>query len=564
MADHPNQPGSPILLNLSKPPITKSRTPRQLSSIQVGWLTALFFALFLNSPFLSTLIELRGLEDWKDVAFLISVIINLLALTAILISLLAFPFLVRIWLILLLISGATATYFSGKYGVLFDPTMIQNILETDFHEARELVNLNMALNVLTLGVVPAAVVVMLPVRFGSWPREIGNTIMTLVIAAITICLVTFPFYKDYVFLFRQNRSIRHMVVPMGYLLSGYTVFADRFAPVENTVREPSTPAVLGSSWTRAERKLVFVLVLGETARAANFSLGGYERLTNPKLSKKNVIYYDDIHSCGTTTAVSVPCLFARSPRAAFDSSAEKLRDNALDIMKNAGLSVLWRDNNSGCKGVCDRVESQNMPIDDDDSLCNTGECFDMILLESLQHEIEKHDDGLVIVLHQKGSHGPAYVQRAPDDFQVFLPSCKSSSLQECTRTEIVNSYDNSILYTDHLLASLIDFLEARSESLDTLVIYVSDHGESLGEKGLYLHGLPYAIAPDVQTHVPLIVWFSAGYLDRSGIEMPCVRAHAGDSYSHDNLFHTLLGAADVRSEVYQAAADIFSPCRRAG
>jgi lipid A ethanolaminephosphotransferase len=183
-------------------------------------------------------------------------------------------------------------------------------------------------------------------------------------------------------------------------------------------------------------------------------------------------------------------------------------------------------------------------------------------MEGLEEKIDALEKGGVIVLHQKGSHGPAYFQRIPAEFRKFSPVCHTSQLQECSRSEIINAYDNSILYTDYVLSRLIDFLRQHEEDYDASLIYVSDHGESLGEKGIYLHGMPYMIAPDEQKHVPLLFWMSDGFASRFGVDRDCLLATAGDEFSHDNLFHSLLGLLDIHTGVYAPGQDMFRGCSR--
>src|SRR5690606_5835407 len=141
-----------------------------------------------------------------------------------------------------------------------------------------------------------------------------------------------------------------------------------------------------------------------------------------------------------------------------------------------------------------------------------------------------------IVLHMTGSHGPSYYRRYPAEFAKFKPECRTSEFSDCTTDEIVNAYDNSILYTDHILSEIINVLKGSDDRFAPAMIYMSDHGESLGEDGLYLHAAPYFIAPDVQTHIPFIAWFSPDYANATKLATACVRQDATDASSHANLF----------------------------
>jgi lipid A ethanolaminephosphotransferase len=228
--------------------------------------------------------------------------------------------------------------------------------------------------------------------------------------------------------------------------------------------------------------------------------------------------------------------------------------------------VLWINNQSGCKGVCDRtphVTTANLQVP---GLCANGECFDEIMLKDLDARIadlpaERRAKGVVVVLHQMGSHGPAYYKRTPKAFKKFLPECSSNALQECGQAQVVNAYDNTILYTDHFLTSTLTWLKTAEKKSATAMIYLSDHGESLGENNLYLHGLPYRIAPDVQKNVPWITWLSPSFERYSGVTTACLKKKPDDRISHDNYFHSVLGILGVQTSVYQKPLDIYASCR---
>ena len=235
----------------------------------------------------------------------------------------------------------------------------------------------------------------------------------------------------------------------------------------------------------------------------------------------------------------------------------------LNVLARAGLRVVWRDNQSGCKGVCDgdSIEFQSVRNLHVPELCGSDGCLDEILLRDLETTVASDDRSQIIVMHQLGNHGPAYFSRYPERFRRFLPTCDTPELRHCTREQIINAYDNALAYTDHVVAATIDFLKAESGRYDTALLYVSDHGESLGEHGLYLHGMPYAIAPREQTHVPMLVWLSPEFERSADIDDECLRGVAGFPASHDNLFHSVLGLMNVDTSVYRADQDLFSKCR---
>ena len=298
----------------------------------------------------------------------------------------------------------------------------------------------------------------------------------------------------------------------------------------------------------AKRPRLLIMIVGEAARADHFSLNGYDKQTNPLLEKEEIINFSKMSSCGTATAQSVPCMFSVYDRASYSYKKGISTENVLDVLVHSGrVEVLWRDNNSDSKGVALRVPFEDFKHDTTNTLCE-GECRDEGMLVGLDSYIKAHPNkDIMIVLHQMGNHGPAYYKRYPQAFERFTPVCETNQLESCSQAQISNAYDNAILYTDYFLFKVIDFLRGYHDSYESAMIYMSDHGESLGENGIYLHGLPYFMAPDTQTHIGAVMWF--------GGEKPNI--DADKSYSHDNLFHTILGFFKVQTKVYDAQLDIL-------
>jgi lipid A ethanolaminephosphotransferase len=199
-----------------------------------------------------------------------------------------------------------------------------------------------------------------------------------------------------------------------------------------------------------------------------------------------------------------------------------------------------------------------VPLDPSLPACAGGDCLDLALLETGRRLLEGRDGNLFLVLHQRGQHGPAYFRRYPAEFEKFTPVCRSEDLHDCGVEEVRNAYDNAMLYTDHVLVETIEWLKSVSDRYDTALLYVSDHGESLGENGLFLHGLPYRIAPDVQKHVPMVAWISPGFAASFGMDLAALAAGAGERYSHDNLFHSILGLLEIETSVYERRLDLFA------
>jgi len=509
-----------------------------------------------NSAFWTTVLKSR-LEPGATtaVAVLALVIVNLL-LTAVTWGRLAKPALQ-----LLLLVCALVTYFMTRYGVVFDHDMIANVIETDLREASELLTGGLIAWMLAFGVLPCLALQRVRLVRGGWKTRSVEFAAVLLVSALALAAVAATSYQPLASLIRNHRQLRFQLVPLNFVAATY-----RYA--SRALRQPDTLQPVGLDARRAVpvgtagRRRVTFLVVGETARAANFSLLGYARDTNPEMSRHDPIVLRNVHACGTATATSVPCMFQDVGRKAYRASMAKGRENLLDVLQRAGIEVLWRENNGGCKHVCDRVEREELAHVRDAQLCPDGQCRDEILLRGLQERLDRMTGDALIVLHMLGSHGPAYHKRYPARSRVFEPACATGELQRCSVEEIVNAYDNTILYTDHVLSELVALLRRNASTIDGALLYVSDHGESLGEHGLYLHGLPYAIAPEEQTHVPMLMWLSSG-MSRH-VDTDCLRRQSGNAYSHDNLFHSVLGLMHVQTAVYRRERDLFSFCMRTG
>lgn len=460
-----------------------------------------------------------------------------------------------------LMIAAAASYALHGLGIPIDVEFVRNMMQTDVREAREFVTPSLAAYLVLLGVLPSAAFCRLRIEYGPLRREIASRGAVIAIGAVVVGVAVGLTYKSAAYTMRQNRRLRMLVNP------SYPIYAlAKYAWRESHPRRPVAPvgldAVLAAPAPPARRRRALLLVVGETARAAEFALGGYGRPTTPNLAAVDVVNFTRVRSCGTSTAVSLPCMFFPfGPREYSPDRAAEF-ENLLDVVQRAGVDVRWRDNNSGCKGVCARVPSEDLASSRDPRWCVSGECFDEILLDGLPAILDRSARDALVILHQKGSHGPAYYKRVPPAFVRFTPTCTRDDVSTCTREEIVNAYDNTILYTDFVLSKLIALLEAKAPSIDVALLYVSDHGESLGEKGIYLHGFPEAIAPDEQTRVPMLFWASGSFYSSDHVDRACLRRAASEqSFSHHNLFHTVLGIFGVRTSVYDIRLDFLAPCR---
>lgn len=451
--------------------------------------------------------------------------------------------LVGLWLII----GAAAAYFMDNFGVLIDTVMLENIAQTSAKETAGLISISMMLRIFLLGIIPAYLVIR------SWPSVKQNRLNLASRAKITALVIlilvgiVWPFSAGYTSFIREHRVTRFYANPIYpfYSVIKYGLSLIPTAP-KGPLKHIAQDAKLIDPSPKHE---LIIMVLGETARADRFSLNGYGRETNPMLAKENVVSLKNVTSCGTSTAVSVPCMFSSLGRKGYDKETALEQENALDVLAENGVQVLWRDNNSDSKGVATRMEYQDFKSPTKNPVCDSMECRDIGMLSGLDAYIaQRKDKDIMIVLHQMGNHGPEYYRRYPKNFEKFKPMCMTGELKDCTQEEVDNSYDNAILYTDYFLAKVIQFLKKYDDERETAMLYVSDHGESLGEHGIYLHAAPYAIAPKEQTHVPAIVWMGNHF----DYQLSQLKPYENYPLSHDDVFCSLLVAFELASKTCSA------------
>ena len=477
-------------------------------------------------------------------------------------------------LVLLLVAGSVQ-HFMMAYGVVIDPGMVANVMQTNATEARDLVGLNLFGQLLLVAGPPAVWLYRLKLKpQPAWAAIWRNGLFSLLMLALTTG-ATLGMYRELAPLLRNHLDLRFNVNPVAPVVSALSAATKpwrkhRMGPLVSM----TAGAALGPSYAlaaNAARPPLFLVVVGETARADHFGLNGYARDTTPALAQRGVISFTDVHSCGTNTLHSVPCMFSPLGKAGWESRKAET-ENLTDVLQASGLAVLWLDNQAGCKGVCARIPSQSTETafapaaEAARTLCADGECLDRVMLAGLDERIaslpaERRARGIVVVMHMMGSHGPAYWRRSAPDTKRFAPECATQALSQCEHAALINVYDNSIAETDRFLAAAIDWLKARRDRYAPGMLYLSDHGESLGEYGMYLHGVPYAFAPEVQKHVPMVLWMDPQLATRGRTDLACVEKRRHEALTHDNLYPSVLGLMDVTTPTYQPALDALAPCR---
>lgn len=468
------------------------------------------------------------------------------------------------WLILLFLVSASSQYFILNYGILIDKDMLVNAMETDVAEVNALLSYKMLPYMLFDWLLPAMLVAVVPLSVKPrqpLKRAIMRYSLPLALTLALTALLVATQYQSYASVFREYRQLKHQVLPLSAISASLSLLKMKSATA-TTHRYFAEDAVQQLA-PAAKPKLV-VLVLGETVRADHLGINGYARNTTPRLAKRNLTNFGAISACGTATAVSVPCMLSYLTHENYDDTLAKHSDNLLDVLQRAGVKVIWRNNNSGCKTMCDRVEQDTGFALNSVYHCKDGECPDLALLAGLEQKIAQQNSAqsLFIVLHQQGNHGPEYYKRSLEQHKVFLPECRTNLLSDCDQQQIINAYDNAIVSTDILLDNSISLLERLADHYDTGLLYVSDHGESLGENGIYLHGLPYWVAPDAQTKVPMLLWQSTQLKSSLQLDNTCLANKT--NISHDNLFHTVLSLFSVASKELNTRLNLLSGCSNTG
>lgn len=490
----------------------------------------------------------------RNLPFLISLALFFSSLTAIFFLMVCQHKTTRWILALFLIVVSQSAYYMDHFRIIIDTEMIDNIMQTNLAEFSGLVTLILIVKTIFFGVIPAWLVIRYCPKPVDFKTELSSRLRTILLLIIAIIMLVIPFTANYTSFIREHKIIRFYSNPTH---SVYSVI--KYGIQQTSISSNLLPLIHIADDgkivdTFSGKKELIIMVVGETARADRFSLNGYKRETNPLLSKQDIVSLRNVTSCGTSTSVSVPCMFSSLGRKNYNKEKALAQENVLDVLAKNGIEVLWRDNNSDSKGVATRIPYEDFKIPTHNPICNS-ECRDIGMLDGLDEFIRKHaDKDIFIVLHQMGNHGPEYYRRYPKEFERFKPACQTGELSDCTQEEIDNAYDNAILYTDYFLSEVIQFLKKHDANHETAMLYTADHGESLGEHGIYLHAAPYLIAPKEQTHVPAIVWFGKSF----DYKLSDIEFYKKYPLSHDALFCSLLASYEIDTHVCKSEHEMLS------
>ncbi len=483
------------------------------------------------------------------------------ALTVLTITFFGFRWLLKPALAVLLIICAVASYYQDNLGVLIDRDMIRNAMITTANESKHLMTPRFIYTTAIWGVLPALLVFWVRIKPTPILRNLLTWGITCVASFALLLGALFIDFKAISATFREHNELVGSYQP-GATIAALNKYARQELRGRNVVVAPlGRDAHKGPFLAAAKKPVLMVLFMGETARAQNWGLNGYTRDTTPELRQRGVINYTDVSTCGTSTAVSLPCMYSNLTKAGYSHQGQLAQENLFDVLNHAKLHPTWLDNQTGDQNIGKRIGFKTLTVESDPAACPRGECTDAVFLPKIKAAMDTITEDTVLVLHMIGNHGPAYYMRYPEGFGAFKPACQTAEFAECTTQEIVNAYDNALMFTDHVLASTIDMMKAQDRVIPAM-FYVSDHGESLGENGLYLHAAPSFMAPDVQTHVPMVMWMSDAYQQTLGLDATCIAKRSHEAISHDVYFHTVLGLLNVVTSVYSPALDLTAGCRR--
>ncbi|MGJ1361274.1 phosphoethanolamine--lipid A transferase EptA [Sphingobacterium spiritivorum] len=491
-------------------------------------LISLLNFLFFHYPFFTFVFNNVDYSSFNGIIIIISLVIMMLVANAFVFYLFCFlsrPF-GKFLLVLTFLINAVAVYFINTYRVIMDESMVGNILNTNYSESSSFFSFKLVLYVLLLGVLPSVYIIKAKIV-----KETLKRFSITVLAALSFILVViFLNASNWLWIDKNSKTLGGLAMPWSYSVNISLFYIHKSQKNKKEIRLPDATI-------KDNAKSVVVLVIGESARSANFSLYGYKKDTNPLLSKIPDVMHFNANSSATYTTAGVKSILEYKDV----GDLYEILPNYLD---RNNVEVIWRTTNWGEPPVhIKNYQDGNFLA----KICKGEGCnYDEILITDLKEQIlASKKNKILIILHTSTSHGPSYSKKYPVQFEVFKPVCNSVELGKCSQTELINAYDNTIVYTDYILSKIIEDLKQLKE-YNSAMIFVSDHGESLGEKNLYMHGLPMSMAPKEQYEIPFIVW-----TDGSRQLKP------NNMLTQHHVFHSVLSFLNIQSPVFDEKMNIF-------
>ncbi|MGJ1389914.1 phosphoethanolamine--lipid A transferase EptA [Sphingobacterium spiritivorum] len=491
-------------------------------------LISLLNFLFFHYPFFTFVFNNVDYTSFSSIIMIVSLVILMLVANAFVFYL--FCFLSHIFgkllLVITFLINAVAVYFINTYSVIMDESMVGNILNTNYSESSSFFSFKLVLYILLLGVLPSVYIIKAKIV-----KETLKRFSITVLAALSFILVViFLNASNWLWIDKNSKTLGGLAMPWSYSVNISLFYIHKSQKNKKEIRLPDATI-------KDNAKSVVILVIGESARSANFSLYGYKKDTNPLLSKIPDVMHFNANSSATYTTAGVKSILEYKDV----GDLYEILPNYLD---RNNVEVIWRTTNWGEPPVhIKNYQDGNFLA----KICKGEGCnYDEILITDLKEQIlASKKNKILIILHTSTSHGPSYSKKYPVQFEVFKPVCNSVELGKCSQTELINAYDNTIVYTDYILSKIIEDLKQLKE-YNSAMIFVSDHGESLGEKNLYMHGLPMSMAPKEQYEIPFIVW-----TDGSRQLKP------NNMLTQHHVFHSVLSFLNIQSPVFDEKMNIF-------
>jgi len=485
--------------------------------------------LLFHFPFFKFVFSTLDSTSLGGITIIINLMIIMLTLNAFVFYFMFFlpKFIGKFLLVLFFNINAIAIYFINTYSVIIDKTMISNILNTNYEESISFFSFGLIIYLLFLGIIPSIFIVRVKIINESFKKKLTTFLLTL----IFIVSLVFANSSNWLWIDKHSTKLGALAMPWSYVINTSRFYIHKS-------QENKKEILLPDATIKDTEKSIAVLVIGESARSENFSLYGYKKNTNPLLSKIKNVYSFKATSCATYTTAGIKCILEHE-------NTSKLYEILPNYLYRNNVEVIWRTTNWGEPPI--HIKNYLNRNDIEKKYRGGDSNYDEILLSGLQEQIlASKNNKILIVLHTTTSHGPTYNKKYPPQFEKFKPVCNSVELGKCTTEELINAYDNTIVYTDYILSNLIEILKQLDEYKSTM-LYVSDHGESLGENNLYMHGLPVSIAPKEQLDIPFIVWLSEDYKK--------LKSH--EELSQNHVFHSVLNFLAIESPIYDENMNIF-------
>jgi lipid A ethanolaminephosphotransferase len=468
-------------------------------------------------------------ESFNGITIVVSLVILMLVLNALVFFLIFFAsnYLGKFLLIVFFIINSIAVYFVNTYSIIIDESMIGNVLNTKYEESSSFFSIKLLVYIVFLGIIPSIFIFKFKIISVQWKQFLK----TISFALLSILLLVIVNANNVLWIDKNSKTLGGLAMPWSYAVNLSLFYTHQYQKNKKEI-------LLPNATIKDNKKSVVVLVIGESARSQNFSLYGYKKNTNPLLSKVPNVFHFNAVSCATYTTAGVKGILEHS-------DSDDLYEILPNYLYRNNVEVIWRTTNWGEPPV--HIKNYQNREDLTPNCKGEGCNYDEILLSGLKEQIAaSKKDKILVVLHTSMSHGPTYSKKYPPQFEAFKPVCNSVELGKCSQEELINAYDNTIVYTDYFLSKVIEDLKQLRQFQSTM-IFVSDHGESLGEKNLYMHGLPLSIAPKEQYEIPFIIWLS----DNSKQLKP------NNMLSQNHVFHSVMNFLGMQSPIYDEKMNIF-------